>query len=124
MCWMCDNSSLTMADYRAWAVATIAEKGWCLQYVEPEDDDPSLVYTVGLTGVGKPELVAEGLTIADAADLNEVARGCISGEVWPGDTVLLGRRRYLLVPEPDISPLYLAQDMYGGDVRALRMQAS
>lgn len=122
MCRMCEDPNSTRADLRAWTVATIAERGWCLQYVEPEDYEESLVYTVGLTGLKKPELVVEGLGITDAGDLNKVASGCVSGEVWPGDTVLLGRDRYRLVPEPDVSELFVALDMYGSRVRALRLQ--
>lgn len=122
MCWMCDDPSRTRADLRAWQVATIAEHGWLLQFVEADDRQPSLVYTVGLTAFSKAELVASGLTVADGADLNDVAAGYLSGEIRAGDTVMVGRHQYRLVPDHDTSGLYTAIGLYGRHIRALGLR--
>jgi len=48
---------------------TVRRHGWIVQYVVGEEHSPSFAYTVGLFGLGHPELVVFGLDYASATGL-------------------------------------------------------
>lgn len=68
--------------------ATIREHGWLIEYVigEPGRKKPSIAYTVGLFGMGHPELVVLGVDPDTACGLlNEVGRRIKAGhDLVPG----------------------------------------
>lgn len=74
--------------------AVIREHRWAVQYVGPGDEpgQPSFAYTIGLFGLGHPELVVAGLGIDDAHDLLQSAAAVVAGgrDLVPGELVTLG----------------------------------
>lgn len=66
-----------------WAAQTIREHGWAIQFVFPCEDDPgtTIAYTIGLFGMGHPELVVTGLDAEGA--------GCLLNDV--GERVRKGQ---------------------------------
>jgi hypothetical protein len=124
MCDMCDDPTLTYADVRARRMAAIDEYGWQLQYVEADEAEPSLLYTVGLTGHGLPELCAVGLPLEwGPALMSDVAQAMIDRQVRVGSSVQgPAGRLFRLVPQKDTSELLVARDTYGGRVRALALR--
>ncbi len=112
---------------------TIREHRWAVQYVGSgeEDDEPSFGYTIGLFGLGHPELVLVGLSIDTTHGLlqraaAEVAAGrdLVPGELiswtdWegrlyveaspnPGEVVLGANRFYRRPPEFSVPAFQLA----------------
>jgi hypothetical protein len=74
----------------AWTRETIRRSGWAIQYVSGEgDQDPPFAYTVGLFGLGHPELVVFGIGPGDAGCLlNDVGGRVRDGQrVIPGELV-------------------------------------
>jgi hypothetical protein len=67
----------------------IRENGWYIQYVigEPARKRPSIAYTIGLFGMGHPELVVLGADQGTTAGLlNEVGRRVKAGsDLVPGE---------------------------------------
>jgi hypothetical protein len=55
----------------AWSREMIRKHGWAIQAVSAEPDEriPSFAYTIGLTELGHPELLAFGLTQRNAGSL-------------------------------------------------------
>jgi hypothetical protein len=119
---MCDDPTLTASDMRGRLAAIIDEQGWAVQFVEAEGRHPSLVYTIGLTDVGVPELMARGLSTQDLGELNEIAHECVHDLLRVGSSVEISGRLYRLVPQPDTSQMLGALDFYGSRVRALRLR--
>ncbi|HEV7210679.1 MAG TPA: DUF4262 domain-containing protein [Blastococcus sp.] len=70
---------------------TVRTHRWAVQYVGrgEESDEPEFAYTVGLFGLGHPELVAVGLDHADACGLlNKVGGMVIDGrDLVPGEVL-------------------------------------
>src|SRR4051794_21714648 len=71
--------------------AVIRSRRWAVQYVGAgeEPDEPSFGYTIGLFGLGHPELVVVGLGPDDTHGvLDEVARMVAGGrDLVPGEFV-------------------------------------
>lgn len=67
MCWMCDHPGATEADYQDHLRRLIGTFGWAVQGVERDGDHPPYAYTVGLAGMGMPELVITGTLDLDQA---------------------------------------------------------
>jgi hypothetical protein len=84
----------------------IRQHRWAVQYVGPgdEDDEPCFGYTIGLFGLGHPELVVVGLAMdATHGVLQEVAGEVAAGrDLVPGELVLRDDRTGRLCVE--ISP--------------------
>ncbi len=112
---------------------TIRAHGWVVQYVGEGDepDEPPFGYTIGLFGLGHPELVVVGLDCDRTYDvLQRVAamvrggRDLVPGELLdvggrsgrlvaevcpnPGDVVLGANRFYMRPPEHSVPALQLA----------------
>lgn len=122
MCDMCDDPNLTASDYRRRLAAIIEETGWAILFVEPDGNQPSLSYTVGLTGFGLPELVTHGLGVACARELNKLARDCVDGLLRAGSTTEIWGEPYQLVPQRNAGELLAAVGFYGSAVRVLRLR--
>lgn len=122
MCDMCDDPSLTAADLRGRLASMIASRGWAIQFVEGEGHHPSLAYTIGLTDFGLPELAANGLTMEQARQLNQVAQDCVDGLSRVGTSVEVGGRLFRLVALDDTREMLGALGFYGSRLRALRLR--
>jgi len=59
MCWRCDHPGATTEEYLTYLAETLDRDRWVVQYVVSEHQ-PS-AYTVGLHGLGLPELLVTGL---------------------------------------------------------------
>jgi len=105
---------------------------WAVQYVGSEDDDePSFGYTIGLFGLGHPELVVVGLGMEAAHGVlqrvaEDVATGrdlvpgeliawddwpgrlCVEASPNPGEVVLGANRFYQRPPEYSVPAFQLA----------------
>jgi len=74
MCWACLHPDATWDDYLEHLRSMVSWHGWAIQGVERDGIHPPWAYTVGLTRMGKPELVVTGMPITRAARLlNEMA---------------------------------------------------
>ena len=102
----------------AWMSQTIREYGWAVQYVYPCDDDcphgagagppdeTPIAYTVGLFGMGHPELLVLGMCWDNAVGvLNEVGSWIRAGrDLVPGELVTFPSWSHRIVPEPIPNP--------------------
>ncbi|MDQ1681712.1 MAG: hypothetical protein QOC55_2312 [Thermoleophilaceae bacterium] len=103
------------AQVRAWldqqdslVADNIRRHGWHIEFVfgEEEDDETSFAYTVGMFGLGHPELLIFGVSPHTAAGvLNELGdRICSGGDLLAGTVLTLhaGSRRVVpeVVPNP------------------------
>lgn len=110
--------------------AMVREHGWYIEYVIGDDrsHETSIAYTIGLFGLGHPELVVLGVPPATAAGLmNEVGRrikagaNLVPGEVlsfddWPHKVtveeipnpgeILFGANRFYARPDAASVPAY------------------
>ncbi len=59
VCWRCDHPGATTEEYLTYLAETLERDRWVVQYVVSEHQ-PS-AYTVGLHGLGLPELLVTGL---------------------------------------------------------------
>ena len=59
MCWRCDHPEATDEEYLEYLGQTIERDQWVVQY--GENKGRPLAYTVGLHGLGLPELLVTGL---------------------------------------------------------------
>ena len=90
----------------------------CCQGGAPDDDDgPPFAYTVGLFGVGHPELVIVGAGVNTSAGvLNELSdRVRAGGSLLPGDLITFEQWPHRIVPEAVPNPgeiLYAANRHY------------
>ena len=97
---------------------TIRRHGWSIQYIAgglceapgcdcPEDDDgPPFAYTVGLFGLGHPELLVFGLDVHDSLGLlNSLGDRIRAGEtLLPGQILTVGEWPHRIVPETVPNP--------------------
>lgn len=102
-------------EHEAWQRATIHRYGWALQAVLADDESPPFVYTVGLTGLGHPELILFATSQPTAAavlnglgELVRAGRRLVAGEQV---TLPQGRVHLLELPRSD-GWLFGANDLY------------
>lgn len=116
-----DQENARMAD-------VIRRHGWFIQYVgggacsRPgcgcgPDDGPSFAYTVGLHGLGHPELLVFGVSTGTAVSvLNSLGAGIRDGLVlMPGQLIAFDEWAHRIMPEAVPNPgdiLFGANDFY------------
>jgi len=126
MCWQCEHPDRTRGDYLQEVVLPrVASSGWLVQAVTGDRLHAPFSYTVGLTGLGLPELVVTGLRARPAAVLlNGVAEhACHAAPPEHGEVVDLDdgtRLEAVDLPHPD-AHLFVAQEVYGAAVRAMQL---
>ena len=125
MCWMCDNPRATRQEYVRHLQAIITDHGWAVQFVDGDERRPPYAYTVGLTPLGKPELVVTGIAASRAARLlNDVATHVLHASVpAPGEQVpLIGGPliEFVAVSQPTVH-LVMACELYGAGISALQV---
>lgn len=126
MCWSCDHPEATAADYhRDVVLPTIERRGWFVQGVGGSRRHAPFAYTVGLTLAGLPELVVTGLPHERAAVLlNGVPGHWLHTDPLPVAGLQLdwlGRRLEVVdLPTPS-AHLFVADDLYGEQVRAQQL---
>lgn len=97
----------------AWLVDVIRRHRWAIQYVGEGcsrpgcihlDEGPPFAYTIGLFGMGHPELLVFSLSPEESARvLNQVASRVEDGEsLLPGFEITVSGRR--IIPEPVPNP--------------------
>jgi hypothetical protein len=126
MCKDCNENPLLVRHWRdqqdAWLRDTVRKHGWAIQYVFGENEQsPSLAYTVGMTGFGRPEFVLFGLGQKSAAMvLNALGERARAGERFrDGDVVGIGSGRVMLFELPNPAEvLFGANSFYGRSAAA------
>ena len=113
------------AKFRAWSdqydaqiVEAVRKSGWFIQYVGgslcsrpgcdcPQDDGPAFAYTIGLFGLGHPELLIFGVDPRTAGEvLNDLGERVRSGAaLMPGLLVEFDDWPHRIVPECNAPPL-------------------
>ncbi len=125
MCWMCDHPGTTLQDYLNHMSSIIHKNIWAIQGVQRDGLRPPFAYTVGLTAMGKPELIVTGMPTARAAALlNDVAVHILHAEVpEPGERVPLigGPLIEFVEVQTPTAHLLRACDLYGTRIRALQV---
>jgi len=124
-----DGRTLARQDQeRAWLTDTIRRHGWAVQYIggglctHPdcsggEDEGPPFAYTVGLFGMGHPELLIFSLTIDEAWQvLHAFGERVREGEnLIPGQELTLEGHDHRFVAEVVPNPgeiVFWANDFY------------
>lgn len=125
MCWMCDHPGSSRADYLDYMRNIMDRCGWAVQGIERDGPHPPWAYTVGLTRLGRPELVVTGMSLHRATHLlNDMAAHSVHA-----DNPKLGERVELIggpviqmigVAEPT-AHLRIATEMFGPRIRALQV---
>jgi len=95
----------------------IGQQGWAIEYIgggvcsapgysAEEDDGPPFAYTVGLIGLGHPELLVFGLGPHDSQGLlNTVGERIRNGDVLiPGQMLTFDEWGHLVIPEEVPNP--------------------
>lgn len=125
MCWLCDHPEANRADYLDHMRDLIDSCGWAVQAVERYRVRPPWAYTVGLTAVGRPELVVTGMSATRAADLlNDVAAHLMHAEAPAhGDQIPLAGGPLVEIVEltEPTAHLFVAVELYGSGIRALQL---
>ncbi|MGH3964111.1 MAG: DUF4262 domain-containing protein [Pseudonocardiaceae bacterium] len=125
MCWTCDHPGSNRLDWFDHLRGLITTYGWAIQGVEGDRVHPPWAYTVGLTPLGRPELVVTGLALDRATKLlNGVSAHVLhSCAPAPGEQIpLRGGPLVEIVelPHPD-AHLESAIALYGVEIRALQL---
>jgi Domain of unknown function (DUF4262) len=122
MCWTCDHPN---GDYLAHVAWLVRRNGWAVQGVQRDQLRPPLAYTVGLTGLGLPELIVTGMGVTRATHLlNDVAAHLLHAAVpAPGEQVALTGGPLIEIVEVAEPAAHLptAVALYGGRLRALQL---
>lgn len=127
MCWKCDHPDATEADYLTMVRGIIDSHGWFVQGVEKDRLRPPFAYTVGLTELGRPELLVTGMALRESARfLNGMGRLLVDQDAW--EFVAGDRHRWpdgtavevVDVAEPTVH-LVTACQVYGQSVRAVQL---
>jgi Domain of unknown function (DUF4262) len=86
--------------------AVIRRHGWFIQYVGGDEDSPSFAYTVGLFGLGHPELLILGVPPGTAAGvLNNLGDRVRAGDdLVPGEIITFEEWPHRIVAEPVPNP--------------------
>jgi hypothetical protein len=125
MCWECDHPESSHQDYLDHMQGLIDRFGWAVVGVEDDGVHPPVAYTLGLTPLGRPELVVTGLPLPRATWLlNEVGLYTLDTAVLrPGDEVLVDGSplmEVVRVAEPS-AHLFIAVEFYGSEIQALQL---
>jgi hypothetical protein len=125
MCWVCDHPESTKAARLAYVRGVLEEHPWVVIGVDREGYRPPYSYTVGLSGLDRPELVITGLSKERAANvLMAVAELVLdAGVPAAGARVRLPGKRpgeIVRVAEPSVH-LGIAADLFGDRVTALQL---
>lgn len=125
MCWMCDHPGSSRADYLDHMRDIMDRCGWAVQGIERDGPHPPWAYTVGLTRLGRPELVATGMSLHRATHLlNDMAAHALHADnPKPGERVELTGGpviQMVKVAEPT-AHLLIATEMFGPRIRALQV---
>ena len=125
MCWMCDHPGSSRADYLDYMRSIMDRCGWAVQGIERDGPHPPWAYTVGLTRLGRPELLVTGMSLHRATHLlNDMAAHALHA-----DNPKLGARveltdgpviQMIQVAEPT-AHLVIATEMFGPRIRALQV---
>jgi hypothetical protein len=125
MCWMCDHPGSSRADYLAYMRNVMDRCGWAVQGIERDGPHPPWAYTVGLTRLGRPELVVTGMSLHRVTHLlNDMAAHALHA-----DNPKLGERveltggpviQMVQVAEPT-AHLHIAAEMFGPRIQALQV---
>jgi hypothetical protein len=97
---------------------TVRAHGWAVQYVGPGDDpgEPAFGYTIGLFGLGHPELVVVGVDCEPAYAILQRVAGLVRDgrDLVPGELLTFGDRARQLVPEvcPNPGDVVLAANRF------------
>lgn len=124
MCWQCDNPHRSAEDYLAVLRAIISDHGWAVQFVE--DARRPFAYTVGLHGIGQPELLITGMLAQTSARLlNSIAHQIVDDDfpVRPGVHIDYQSEFLFEVVEvehPDVH-LKCAVGLFGPRIRAFQL---
>ena len=119
---MCETPGATFEDYLDVMVRPVVERcGWVVQAVGGQGGRPPWAHTVGLTAVGRPELVVSGKSPPAAHELLEA--------VFAGDPPRAGFRYDVPVGPPlqvvrvtaAARRLTVATALYGDQVSALQL---
>lgn len=124
MCWHCDNPDGTPEQYLDLLRELICDHGWAVQYVE--SDKRPFAYTVGLSGLGLPELLMTGL-VPDTSGrvLNSIAHMMVDdGTVVAPAMHIDFEDRFLIevveVEHPDVHLKYAVR-LFGPRIKALQL---
>ncbi len=125
MCWQCDHPGSTRLDYLDHVRDLMDRYGWAVQGVERDRIRPPWAYTVGLTSLGRPELVVTGLSISRAGRLlNDVAAHVVHAAApSPGEQIPLTGGPLIEIVEvarPSVH-LAVAMELLGPRLRALQV---
>ncbi|HEY3955130.1 MAG TPA: DUF4262 domain-containing protein [Streptosporangiaceae bacterium] len=122
---MCDHPGSSRADYLDYMRNVMDRCGWAVQGIERDGPHPPWAYTVGLTRLGRPELVVTGMSLHRATHLlNDMAAHSLHA-----DNPKLGEQIELTggpviqmigVAEPT-AHLRIATEMFGPRIRALQV---
>ena len=125
MCWMCDHPGSSRADYLDYMRSVMDRCGWVVQGIERDGPRPPWAYTVGLTRLGRPELLVTGMSLHRATHLlNDMAAHALHA-----DNPKLGERveltdgpviQMIQVAEPT-AHLLIAAEVFGPRIRALQV---
>lgn len=125
MCWACLHPDATWADYLEHLRGMVSWHGWAIQAVEREGYCPPWAYTVGLTQMGRPELVVTGMAIGRAGQLLSEVAGHLGHSEPPaiGEIVeLVGGPAIQVAPiTMAAARLPVAADLYGNGVSGLQV---
>jgi hypothetical protein len=102
----------------AWLRETVRRNGWAVQAVCGEGTEPPFAYTVGLFGLGHPELLIYGMSPESAAGvLNELGeRVRQQRRVVPGELLTFERwpHRLHAFPVPNAAEVLFAANRFYG----------
>lgn len=124
MCDICNGK--TPSQVRRDLERTIEQDGWALQYVESAVDErgvhPAFCYTVGLTALGRAELVITGRVADQSAEvLDDLAeRIWEGGDFVAGERVSAGGLDLCMVPVRECEGWLLTAKRLYGDVTAVQ----
>lgn len=126
MCWTCDHPGTTQTDFHDHMADLIDRYGWAVQYVERDRDHPPFAYTVGLTLIGRPELVMTGMPARRVHPLlnDRAATLRRDGPPSPGERFSIAGGPTVEVVELAVPDAHLdtAVALFGADtVRALQL---
>jgi hypothetical protein len=119
MCWMCDHPEATFQDYVEDELTPVINRyGWAVQAVTGRRP---FAHTVGLTAVGRPELVVAGRSVASAYDLLEAAMATDEPRTGHRFDLLMGPTLQVVRVPRAAEHLAVATALYGPGVRALQL---